>query len=161
MTRGGGNTNVSCVFGHDFLVARSYDCRRAESEDNGCDGRKIDPQRRGHTLADSTLPPSMFGAGFTSGSAAQAPSPYDVPASTVSLQETGLNRLAVISFVGALILGLIAAPVTLPMSMYAHRRIRQSGGGGARLAFAAMVISAVYLVIGVVVVLLYVFVTGL
>ncbi|MGV0715834.1 hypothetical protein ABQE93_10550 [Mycolicibacterium sp. XJ662] len=71
-----------------------------------------------------------------------------------------LNRLAAVTFGAALLFGLVVAPVTLPLSYLAQRQIQASGDSGASLARAAMLISAVYLVIGAVVIGLYVFVAG-
>jgi hypothetical protein len=66
--------------------------------------------------------------------------------------------LAVTAFVLVLLFGPFVAPLTLPMSYVADRRIGQSGESGAGLAKAATLISYGYLVLGVVVLVLYLFV---
>lgn len=80
----------------------------------------------------------------------------DATSAPVTLLVTRVNRLAAASFAAALFLGLVIAPLTLPLSYVAQRQIRVSGESGASLARAATVISAVYLVVGLVVVGLYV-----
>ncbi len=80
----------------------------------------------------------------------------DVTSAAMTHQVMRVNRLAAASFVAALFLGLVIAPLTLPLSYVAQRQIRTSGESGASLARAATIISAVYLVIGLVVVGLYV-----
>ncbi|KUI25569.1 hypothetical protein AU196_22390 [Mycobacterium sp. IS-1742] len=106
-------------------------------------------------MADSTLPPGRFGAGYVSGGAARAQhAGFTAPALP---PDPPLNRLAVATFVTALVFGLAAALITLPLSYVAHRQIETSGQGGAGLARAAMVISGLYLVIGLVVVGLYLY----
>lgn len=102
-------------------------------------------------MADSALPPSRFGAGHTSGNASSTP---------VLQAARRLNPLATVSFAAALVLGLVAAPVTLALSYVAQRQIRTSGHSGAALAKAAMFISVVYLVIGIVVIGLHFYLTG-
>lgn len=108
-------------------------------------------------MADSAVPPSKFGAGFTTGSAT-APPPAPVsprPGSAVLNQAAPLNKLAVGTFVAALFLGLVVAPFTLPLALVAQRQIQDSGESGAGLARAAVIISGVYLIFGVVVLGLY------
>lgn len=71
----------------------------------------------------------------------------------------GLNRLAVAAFTIAMFFGFLA-PVTCAMGLAARAQIRSSGQAGAGLARAAVVISVVYLTIGLVVAGLYFFATG-
>ena len=101
-------------------------------------------------MEESALPPSRYGARhLTAGPGSANATP------AVVAQAAPLNRLAAVSFVAALFLGLVVAPLTLPLSCLAKRQIRLSGEGGASLALAATLISVVYLVIGLVVVGLY------
>lgn len=111
--------------------------------------------REAHTLADSALPPSRFRPGFTVGD-----TPVPVPGAPVAADSepaAGVNRLAVVTFVATLALGLVVAPLTLPLAFVAHRRVAETGHGGAGLAKASMVISGIYLAVGVVVMALYVY----
>lgn len=106
-------------------------------------------------MADPTLPPGKFGAGYISGGSAWAPSAaLTAPALPPA---PPLNRLAAATFVAALAFGLVVALMTLPLSYVAHRQIETSGQTGMGLARAAMVISGVYLVIGIVVAGLYLY----
>lgn len=106
-------------------------------------------------MADPTLPPGRFGAGYISGGATWAPAAgFTAPAVSPG---PPLNRLAVATFVMTLVFGLPAALFTLPLSYVAHRQIETSGQSGSGLARAAMVISGVYVVIGVVVAGLYLY----
>ncbi len=106
-------------------------------------------------MADPTLPPGRFGAGYICGGATWAPAArLNAPALSPA---PPLNRLAVATFVTTLVFGLPAALFTLPLSYIAHRQIETSGQSGSGLARAAMVISGVYVVIGVVVVGLYLY----
>lgn len=106
-------------------------------------------------MADPTLPPGRFGAGYISGGATGAPATgFTAPALPPA---PPLNRLAVATFVTTLVFGLAAALFTLPLSYVAHRQIETLGQSGSGLARAAMVISGLYLVIGLVVVGLYLY----
>ncbi|WP_142386891.1 hypothetical protein [Mycobacterium hubeiense] len=109
-------------------------------------------------MPDSALPPSKFGAGYTAAGAASVQPA--VTAAPAPLEIARVNVLAVVSFVGALFLGPIAAPVTLPLAYFARARIPHTGECGGRLANAAIIISIGYLMIGVVVAALYVFVNA-
>ncbi len=102
-------------------------------------------------MADPSLPPSKFGAGFTVG-AGFAPATRSAPASE------GANRLAVSAFVTVLVLGIFVAPITFPVSFVAERQIRRSGQKGAGLATAAKIISGIYLLMGLVVLGLWLYV---
>ncbi|KUI39021.1 DUF4190 domain-containing protein [Mycobacterium sp. GA-2829] len=106
-------------------------------------------------MADPTLPPGKFGAGYVAGGAKGGPAAV-FTAPTVS-PAPPLNRLAVATFVTTLVFGLVAALFTLPLSYVAHRQIEASGESGSGLARAAMVISGLYLLIGFVVVGLYLY----
>lgn len=104
-------------------------------------------------MADSMLPPGRFGAGYTAGGAARASAPtFAAPASPPT---PPLNRLAVATFGITLVFGLAVALFTLPLSYLACRQIETTGQSGSGLARAAMAISGVYLVIGMVVIGLY------
>ncbi|OBF48765.1 DUF4190 domain-containing protein [Mycolicibacterium monacense] len=106
-------------------------------------------------MADSTLPPGRFGAGYISDGATWAPAAgFTAPELSPA---PPLNRLAVATFVTTLVFGLATALFTLPLSYVAHRQIETSGQGGSGLARAAMVISGVYVVVGAVVVGLYLY----
>jgi hypothetical protein len=59
--------------------------------------------------------------------------------------------MALVSFVLVLLLGPLAAAVTLPMSLAARSQIARAGRGGAGLATAALALSCMYLVAGAVV----------
>lgn len=94
-------------------------------------------------MADPPLPPSRFGAGFTVGADTataprQAVAPHDA------------NKVALTAFVAVLVLGMFVAPVTFAASFVAERQICRSGQKGAGLATAAKVISAIYLLMGLV-----------
>jgi hypothetical protein len=139
-------------------------------------------------MADSGLPPSRFGAGYTVGPPAAAPSGrYHVTpdtgidagrgiaavnashqplsqapigwAPTVADPPTaGMNPMAVAAFVLALVFGPFVIPITLPMAYVARRQISGSGQGGATLAKAAVLVNLVYLAVGAALLVLYVFV---
>lgn len=106
-------------------------------------------------MADSALPPGRFGAGYTVGG--MTPAPPAAPAPPLARR---LNRLAAATFGAALFFGLVVAPFTLPLSYLAQRQVQASGQDGAGLAKAAMLISALYLVIGAVVIVLYIYLRG-
>lgn len=107
-------------------------------------------------MAQSAPPPSRFGAGYTAGATSAASPTARAPA-----PDRRLNRLAAVTLGAALFLGLVVAPLTLPLSYLAQRQIRASGHAGSNVARAAMLISAAYLFVGVVVVGLYLYLTGL
>jgi hypothetical protein len=105
-------------------------------------------------MAESATPPSKFQAGYAASGA--------VPAAAGGVHHSPrarLNPLAVTSFVIALFVGVLA-PVTVVTGLVARAQIRRSGAAGAGLATASVMISAVYLVAGVVVAALHFFVTG-
>ncbi|RDH76834.1 hypothetical protein DVS77_18485 [Mycolicibacterium moriokaense] len=121
------------------------------------DGPKFDSEEL--AVGDSVLPPSRFGAGYTAGAAttqgtaavtrhAAAPNP--------SVERT--NRLAVASFVLTLLFGPFMVPATVPMALAARAQNKHSGEGGTAMANAALIVSAVYALLGVVVVILAVLV---
>lgn len=137
-------------------VARSYDCRWSRPAATVVTPAGNAQVEEGDALGEGSLPPSSFGAGYA---APAGGDPHAVAAGENS-QLARVNRLAAGCFATALFLGLLVAPVTLPLSRLAQRRIAETGEAGAGLARAAGFISAVYLVIGVVVVGLYVYRTA-
>jgi len=108
-------------------------------------------------LTDSALPPSRFGAGFAAGKPTSSLASPVVPSAPAPPPGPDLNKLAVVTFVATLLLGLVVAPLTLPLSYLADRQIQASGQSGAGLARASMIISSVYLMIGAVVIGLYIY----
>lgn len=109
------------------------------------------------SLAGSVLPPSRFGAGYSVGGTPlpAASAPTVAVSATSPAAPARVNPVAVTSFVAVLILGLVVAPITLPLALAAQHQIRRSGAGGGRLASAAVIISGLYLVVGAVVIGLY------
>lgn len=106
-------------------------------------------------MANSALPPSRFGSGFTVGeSSSSIPA---APATSGPSPSPAGNRLAAVAFVASLLFGLVVAPLTLPLSFVAHRQAVDAGQGASGLAKASMVISGIYLVLGAVVMALYVY----
>jgi hypothetical protein len=71
-----------------------------------------------------------------------------------------MSRLAVASFVLALLLGPFVVPATLPMAYVARRQINRTGQGGAGLAKAALLISYAYLAVGLTALALLLYVNG-
>jgi hypothetical protein len=59
------------------------------------------------------------------------------------------NMLARISMALVVVLGALISPVTLVMAFIARAQIKRSGQGGADIAIAALVVSALFLGIGV------------
>ena len=59
------------------------------------------------------------------------------------------NVLATISFVLLVLFGVLAVPVAIPMGLVARAQIRRSAATGAAMANAALVIGAIYVVIGI------------
>lgn len=124
-------------------------------------------------MPDSALPPSRFGAGYTVGATpptAGSPVTGPLPAhSTIilgaSVPPTGaspnapISSVALASFVLVLLMGPFIAPVTIPLSLLARRRIAQTGTAGAGLAKAALAMSCLYLIAAAVVVVLVLVVT--
>ena len=120
-------------------------------------------------LPDSALPPSRFGAGYTAGrtmptSPTSSTSGFPQDRTTGTAPELDrpppVNKLAVSTFVATVVMGLLVAPFTFPLSYLAYRQTRSSGQPGAALARASMIISGVYLVLGIVVITLYLFPPG-
>jgi hypothetical protein len=120
-------------------------------------------------MADSVLPPSRFGAGYTVGASTpggsaqpgapvSAPTPGPAAAPTVdgaaALPSTGAHPLAVASFLLVLLLGPFVVPLTVPLSLFARSQISRTGQGGAGLVKAALALSCIYLAAGVVVLVL-------
>jgi hypothetical protein len=118
-------------------------------------------------MADSPLPPSRFGAGYTVGAA--PPSQPPVPGSAVSASSAPpqvsdggavgvavaeFNSLAAAAFLLVLLLGPFVAPVTMPLGLLARRQISQTPQSGGGLATATVAISCAYLAVGVVLVAL-------
>ncbi|MGE2716267.1 hypothetical protein ACQI4L_19610 [Mycolicibacterium litorale] len=106
-------------------------------------------------MADSALPPSRFGSGFTAGH--NSSTGRGAPAAAGPSPAPAVSRLAVVTFTASLALGLVVAPLTLPLSFVAHRQVVDTGRSGGGLAKASMAISGIYLVVGVVVMGLYVY----
>jgi hypothetical protein len=111
-------------------------------------------------VADPVLPPSRFGAGYTVGAPAAAPAatapfafagPAIAGANSVVVPAARVNRLAVLALVAVLLLGPFVALLTIALSLTAGMQIKRSGQGGAGLAKAALAISCIYLVFGIVV----------
>lgn len=119
-------------------------------------------------MIEPRLPPSKFGAGYTAGGvpaapqvAATIPSASGAAVSSHPLSPSanpGVDHVAAAAFVLVVLFGPFVAPLTLPMSYVAGRRIGKSGQSGAGLAKAAKAISYVYLALAVVVLGLYLFV---
>ncbi len=122
----------------------------------------------------SALPPSRFGAGYTAGTpgaptavpstsgaglpsggrvALAAPqragSPTLGDAAPGSLpQNGGDSGYAAVALVLAVSFGVFAVPVTIPMAFAARLRSWRAGAGNAATANAALIIGAIYLIIG-------------
>lgn len=114
-----------------------------------------------------TMPPSRFGAGFTVGAPtagpaastppAGSPPPRVVPlggAAPAPAQTDQLNGLALLSFVGVLLLGPLMVAVSIPMALIARAQIARRGQSGAGLVVATLALSVIYLAFGVVVLVL-------
>jgi hypothetical protein len=122
-------------------------------------------------MADSMLPPSRFGAGYTVGaqsSASSAP-PTASPSAPLSAPTPGraagapvldgaaappggnVNSLAAAAFALVLLLGPFVVPLTIPMSLFARSQISRTGEGGTGLVKAVLALSCIYLAAGVVV----------
>jgi hypothetical protein len=116
-------------------------------------------------VADSLLPPSRFGAGYTAGgptpSGAQLPTANasGTPSATTYPDVTAQssNLMASVSFALAVFCGLFAVPLTIPLAIVARGQIKRRGGGNGGFADAALIVSLIYLAIGAVVLVLYVF----
>lgn len=116
-------------------------------------------------MPDRRLPPSRFAAGHTvggvpahpvsgRGAAPAPPRPASPTSPFVAATGEPINRLAVVSFVLAVFLGPLAAPVTIPTALAARRRCKGSGERGEGLAIAAIFIGSAYLCLtGVVLIL--------
>jgi hypothetical protein len=117
-------------------------------------------------VGDPVLPPSRFGAGYTVGAPAStgpAPAPL-VQSAAVSHpgavyshdghSAAGVNALAVVAFVLVLLFGPFVVALTIPMAFVARSQISRSGQSGAGLAKAALALSAIYLAVGAVVLIL-------
>lgn len=120
-------------------------------------------------MADPALPPSRFGAGYTvgpqpaTGAAPPGPpaalgnpgaSPADPAHETSAPANAGVNLLAVVAFVLSLLWGPFLVVLTIPMALHARRQIARRHQGGGGLALAALALAAIYLVVGLVVVVL-------
>lgn len=130
------------------------------------------------------LPPSRFGAGYTSGApptptavpptAAVGPSPgghvapvapavppVGVPAAggatpgAPSPQAQHTNALAAVALALVLLFGVFAVPATIPMGLVARSQLRRTPGGNAATANAALIIGLIYLIIGLTAVALW------
>ncbi len=102
-------------------------------------------------MSNPVLPPSRFGAGYTTGAqtthAAPAPNAPTAPVART-------NPLAVASFALAVLFGPFLVPATIPMALVARSQSKSLGESGTGLANAALIVSAVYAVVGAVVVIL-------
>jgi hypothetical protein len=123
-----------------------------------------------------SLPPSRFGAGFTVGGAPATPAatagpvvanvggPPSVAApaahAAAPTPASGMNALAVLSFVSVLLLGPLIAVVSIPMALVARAQINRRGQGGSGLVIATLALGVIYLAFGVVVLLLYALTSG-
>lgn len=119
-------------------------------------------------MADPVLPPSRFGAGYTVGpptaigaalpgppAALGNPGASPDPAHVTSAPaNAGMNLLAVTAFVLSLLWGPFLVVLTIPMALHARRQIARRHQGGGGLALAALALAAIYLVVGLVVVVL-------
>jgi Domain of unknown function (DUF4190) len=74
--------------------------------------------------------------------------PLPAPA-TADIADSGSNLLARISLVLVVIFGAFISPVTIVMAFIARAQIKRTGQRGADVAFAALVVSFVFLGIGV------------
>ncbi|SBS75489.1 conserved exported hypothetical protein [uncultured Mycobacterium sp.] len=123
-------------------------------------------------MPDSVLPPSRFGAGYTVGATpptagppvTRAPAqpttgPVAAPPPAGVSSNAPISSLALTSFVLVLLMGPFIAPLTIPLSLVARRRIAQTGIGGIGLAKAALAMSCIYLVAAAVVAILILIVT--
>ncbi|MDH6246229.1 hypothetical protein M2432_003886 [Mycobacterium sp. OTB74] len=116
-------------------------------------------------VADPALPPSRFGVGYTAGG--PAPSGAAVPVANIggissaatypapSAQSS--NLMASVAFALAVFCGLFAVPLTIPLAVVARGQARRGGDRNGGAADAALAVSLIYLVVGVVVLALYVF----
>jgi hypothetical protein len=110
-------------------------------------------------VGNPVLPPSRFGAGYTAGApTTQAATTSARYPGTPSAQVARTNRLAVASFALSLLFGPFLVPVTVAMALLARAQNKHSGEGGTALANAALAVSAIYTVLGAVVVILAVFI---
>ncbi len=102
-------------------------------------------------MVDPVLPPSRFGSGYTMGAqtahAASVPNPSNAPVART-------NPLAIASFALAVLFGPFLVPATIPMALVARSQSKYSGECGTGLANAALIVSAIYAVLGVVVLIL-------
>lgn len=119
-------------------------------------------------MPDSGLPPSRFAAGYTVGAAPSTPTAPVTRAPTAAHPTTvaaaaspnaPISSIALTSFVLVLLMGPFIAPVTIPLSLIARRRITQTGTAGAGLAKAALAMSCIYLAAAAVAVILILIVT--
>lgn len=116
-------------------------------------------------MGDSLLPPSRFGAGYTAGGAGA--SGAAVPTTTSSgmpsaatypdVTTRSANLMASVSFALAVFCGLFAVPLTIPLAIVARGQLKRRGGGTGGFADAALIVSLIYLAVGAVVLVLYVF----
>jgi hypothetical protein len=99
--------------------------------------QRLDPARPQISRAPSVAPPSVADA---------SASVADTPAAVADAKS---NTLAKISLALAVLFGAVLSPITLIMGLIARSQIKRTGQGGADIALAAMVVSAVFLGIGV------------
>lgn len=110
-------------------------------------------------MGNPVLPPSRFGAGYTAGAppSQAASTPANYPAAPLSAV-VRTNPLAVAAFVLTLLFGPFLVPATVPVALVARAQNKHSGEGGTALANAALVVSAIYALLGIVVAILAVFI---
>jgi hypothetical protein len=137
-----------------IAVDRTYDCSRRRTAKT-----MVRFESKELAVGNPVLPPSRFGAGYTAGppttQAGAAPAKYGA---TPSAPIARTNSLAVASFVLTLLFGPFLVPATVPMALVARAQNKHSGEGGTALANAALVVSAIYALLGAGVVILAVFI---
>ncbi|GAA2405738.1 hypothetical protein GCM10009856_13160 [Mycolicibacterium llatzerense] len=67
------------------------------------------------------------------------------------------NLMASVSFALAVFCGLFAVPLTIPLAVVARGQIKRRGGGTGGFADVALIVSLIYLAVGAVVLVLYLF----
>lgn len=109
-------------------------------------------------MSHPVLPPSRFGAGYTTGAqtpqAASAGPTYSATSAMTSAPAIRINPTAVAAFVLAVLFGPFLIVVTIPMALSARSQCRKFGDSGTALANAALIVSAIYAVLGAVVLIL-------
>lgn len=75
--------------------------------------------------------------------------PLPAAGTAAAVADSGSNLLAKISLVLVVVFGAFISPVTIVMAFIARAQIKRTGQRGADVAFAALVVSFVFLGIGV------------